>query len=174
MQNITKPAIAVGLLAALGIGCYTWGQHADKQPQTPMPTASAVAPASLATPAAPPPLTPARASVNPPQGAQIGANPVTNQNVTTEKAAVLSQPGAFTPQQWTQTRAVTTQTATGDAQIPSQPGTISTYTEKKTTTVHQAYVHRTYKHHRTDKVHMARATKHGVMFALKLPGRMAL
>lgn len=171
MQNITKPAIAVGLLAALGIGCYTWGQHADKQPQTQMPT-SAVAPASIATP----PLTPTQASENQPQSA-LNANARGTQSVTTTRSTVMATPpGAFTPQQWTQTSRTitTTEPAPVEGQsVAAHPGTMSTYSEKKTV-VHQAYVHRTYKHHRTDKVHMARATKHGVMFALKLPGRMAL
>ncbi len=192
MQNVTKPAIAVGLLAALGIGCYTWGQHAQlgNVPSTTTTTATtSPSPLPAPVPAIPPtaqvvtPAVPAPRAGYPTPAGQLPPN---SPAVTTVSTPVGAVPAAAVtngppPSQNWQTQPGTTETTTLTRQEPIAAAAPTTYVEKKSVTttttkpIHTAYTQRAvhYKHHKTDKVHVARATKHGAMFALKLPGRLA-
>jgi hypothetical protein len=78
--------------------------------------------------------------------------------------AVQGQPVAAVPYAGTTTVTPVESTTVVEKKTVVTPTTHTAYTQR--------YVH--YKHHKTDKVHIARATKHGVMFALKLPGRASL
>ena len=188
MQNVTKPAIAIGVLAALGLGAYTWGQHTGAGPSTlpnQSPAVSTTAPmaspfpTSGYPPAAPSTLAPvpvvgagAPPAAPLPQGASSGYS---SQSIKTSTPGVAPVASA---QNWQTQSGQTTETTTLTKETPVA-GAPTTYVQEKTVTqttpARTAYTTRVvhYKHHKTDKVHVARATKHGAMFALKLPGRLA-
>lgn len=185
MENVAKPAIAVALLAVLGIGCYTWGEH-SRHEASPVPVAT-VAPASMADPttvsartaATLPPNSgdPTVAAPNPPLSAPLAANGSAPAPLNTAMpvGSPTATPIGTVPLNSAPTIASTSRTTTTTV----VPQSSTTYVEKKTVVegpVHKVYVHKVahYKHRKTDKVHVARATKHGAMFALKLPGRLAL
>jgi hypothetical protein len=193
MQDMRKPAIGVALLAAIGIGCYTWGQHkaADSTATVPSPYPTATQPPVLNQPNGNLPTV-----VNPGSMADQTNSVTTTRNnpgsptltqTTSTASTVPVVPGSPVTQMQVNPNAPQ---APGYAPtVPGQPvaavpyaGTTTvtpiestTTVEKKTvvTPTHTAYTQHTvhYRHHKTDKVHIARATKHGVMFALKLPGR---
>jgi hypothetical protein len=49
------------------------------------------------------------------------------------------------------------------------------YVPESSTTVHRVYVHRRVRYsHRSGKIHVARAVKHSIAFAVKMPGRLRL
>ena len=194
MQDMRKPAIVVALLSAVGIGCYTWGQHkaADSTATVPSPY-----PMAAQQPVVGQPISTAPSAVNQASMADQTNSVTTTRNIpgtpamtqtTSTASAVPAGPGAPITQ-------VNPNAPMAPAVAPAYPGqpvaavpyagttTVTpidstTVVEKKTvvTPTHTAYTQRTvhYKHHKTDKVHIARATKHGVMFALKLPGRASL
>jgi hypothetical protein len=174
--------------------CYTWGQHkaADSTATVPSPY-----PMAAQQPVVGQPISTVPASVNPASMADQTNSVTTTRNIpgtpavtqtTSTASAVPAVPGAPITQ-------VNPNAPMAPAVAPAYPGqpvaavpyagttTVTpidstTVVEKKTvvTPTRTAYTQRTvhYKHHKTDKVHIARATKHGVMFALKLPGRAAL
>ncbi len=191
MQDLAKPAIVVALLAAVGIGCYTWGQHKSADPAavpSPYPTASqppivgapgAVAPSAI-NPAS---LADQATTVTTTRTARMAPG-ITSQTTSSARSLPVAPSLPMTPgaprnpnQPLLQEEPVATVPYAGTTTVT--PVESTTVVEKKTVVMparHVAYTeHRVhYKHHKTDKVHIARATKHGVMFALKLPGRAAL
>ena len=190
MKDMARPAIVVGLVAAIGIGCYTWGQHKAADPTIPAPYPTATQPFPGNSPTVVQPNV---------------VNPASMANQTDSVTTTKIIPGAPTVTQTTSTAsavpvapgAAITQVNPNAPLVPAVPVTgapvaavpyagTTTVTPIESTTVvdnktvvtptrHVAYTTRTvhYKHHKHDKVHIARGTKHGVMFALKLPGRAA-
>jgi hypothetical protein len=194
MQDMRKPAILVALLSAVGIGCYTWGQHqsADSTATatTPYPTAAQLSVVRQPIGNAPAAMNPASMADQTDQ--TNSASPTRNvpgsPNVTSRASAVpivsgapltqMNQNAAVVPgvAPAVQGRPVTSMPYAGTTTVTPVSTTVVERKTVVTPTTHTAYTQRSvqYKHHQRDKVHIARATKHGVMFALKLPGRAAL
>jgi hypothetical protein len=193
MRKMVIAAVGIPVVAALAFGCYEMSKQKTDTAYSNQSTLS-TPPSSLQSPspalsqgsmpgqAAPGSLTPNQpmaGQMSPAQGVGSAQGPNGVQG-----ANPMLAPGGSSQ------RSVTTTTLTPPAQsvtlysqqaVPGTPRVVTeqTTTVEKTTTVEpgkRVYVTRRVfvsKHHRSDKVHVARATKHGAMFALKLPGRLA-
>jgi len=162
MQKSTVIMLTTGLLLAAGVAAYELGSRAP---------ASYQAPYSLQ----------AEAPTNPLPSMGSGATSTVSTLQRTPNGTVpvntvpLNQIGSSTnaPPKLTAETPV--------AAVPPLPGnsyeertTTETTTTKVAPAPHRAYVRHHVRYKRNDKVHVVRAAKHTTMFALKLPGRVAL
>jgi hypothetical protein len=123
-------------------------------------------------------------SLLPGQNGLTAQTPIADKTMTTTQVTQSGQPGsvAYVGPSGRPSLPVTPLQPGPDAETP-QPGTAYTAKEisgtqtttTSTHTVHTASTHRyhkVHKHQKAGNVHMARATKHTVMFAAKLPFRL--
>lgn len=190
MQKMVIAAIAIPVAAALGFGCYEMSKQSNAntalQNQQPAPGS----PQYLASPPSQSALTPGTATPQATTTTQTAVAPggLVPGGSTTQAVRVV--PGnqmvvapAGTNQSMTTTSSTSTLNPTSQPQLYAQqpvaavpPAVSQTTIEKETVVTPTRTVYKKVyvtKHHKSGKVHVARATKHGAMFALKLPGRLA-
>jgi len=185
MQKSTMIIVSTGLLLAAGAAAYELGTRTPATYQ---------APYSLQAEAPTNPLP----SIEPSSNIGSGSTSTVSTLQRTPNGTVAVNTVPLNPINGPVGGAPTLRAETPIAAVPPLPGssyapntyrtntyeekTVTPYEEKtvtETTTTkvrpaHRVYVHRYARYRKNDKVHVVRAAKHTTMFALKLPGRMAL
>jgi len=201
-EKVTAGLIG-GLALVLAVGAYEMGTSGNRAeaptvpqagvlPSQPVPTTAGNPSTATATGPASPVVPPTQWHTVAPanQPARLGSAAVVPSQTTAGPTTLVRTPsGALVPtttlrsQQATLApQSQTTVNRTEEVVPAAAPAsTVTTtrttaYVPESTTEVHRVYVHRQvhYRHYKSDKIHVSRAVKHSIAFAVKMPGRLRL